>query len=170
MHVLLYLLIIIITFFCLTLIGHLVHYSLHQKWMGQFHKSHMVHHLELYPSYDYFSDKYRSAGKHSTFVFFLPLALIFLGIPLTLYFLGIIPLWFSVLLFLEILIVSYAHDYIHDAFHIRGHFLNKNQYFRELSFLHYVHHVDMSKNFGIYLFLWDRLFKSYQIYTTLTKK
>jgi sterol desaturase/sphingolipid hydroxylase (fatty acid hydroxylase superfamily) len=148
-----FLLTIIIAFFVTTLFGHVLHWSLHQKWMGLFNKSHMVHHLKKYPASDFYSEVYRDAGKDkSTYV----------GV----FILGSVCLTITALS--TLFFVGWLHNYLHDSFHITNHFLGKiplfNKLFDRWIKLHYQHHVNMQTNFGIFTFHWDKLFKTFVDY------
>ena len=62
-------------------------------------------------------------------------------------------------------LMGFLHDYLHDAFHIERHWLYRipiiKNWFASLVSLHYLHHVDMNSNFGIFSFFWDRMFGTY---------
>ena len=156
----------LISYFAVTLAGYLIHWSLHQKWTGQFHKSHMTHHLELYPPDDFTSTTYRHAGKDSTPKFFVILASPFIILPILLTVFGVLP-WhlLLIILFMEGL-MGFFHDYIHDGFHVNGHWMARvpvfRVIFRKWVVLHYIHHVDMEKNYGIFLFHWDKIFRTFR--------
>ncbi len=162
-------LVIFLSYLATTLFGYVVHWSLHQKWSGGFNQSHMTHHLKLYPPSDYLSEKYREAGADSTPKFFFFAALPTLILPvLTLCYFEILS-WVLTLLAVGVMFgVGLMKNYLHDAFHIKNHTLSKipiiKTWFNNLVQLHYYHHVDMSKNFGISAFFWDRLFKSFVKY------
>lgn len=141
--------------------GYAVHWLLHQKWSGMLYAKHMVHHLVLYPVSDFLSESYRRAGRDNTVVTFLFFSIPFFVAPVILYALQVVPAVTAALLLVEIIVVGWLHDYFHDSFHIRGHFLKRYAFFRRLTDLHYLHHKDMSKNFGIFLFWWDRIFASF---------
>lgn len=112
----------------------------------------MYHHNVLYPKDDLVSDKYRNAGKNnSVYLFVLP-SLVILAIPI--YF----HLWYLVI---EMLLLGWMHNYFHDATHIRNHYLNRFSLFRRWKQLHFKHHLDTSKNYGIFFFLFDRIFGSF---------
>jgi sterol desaturase/sphingolipid hydroxylase (fatty acid hydroxylase superfamily) len=156
---------IIISFFITALFGHTVHYMLHQTWTGSVHQSHMMHHLILYPPENYTSTVYRSAGKDSTPKFFLIAATPLILAPIILWLCGVISLSVMiVVLFVEGL-MGFLHNYLHDAFHIEGHWLYKvyavRRLFARWVALHYLHHVNMNSNFGIFSFFWDRIFRTY---------
>lgn len=125
----------------------------------------MNHHLKQYPPGDYLSDTYRHAGKDSTPKFFVIAALPMLGTVVLLWYVGVLTLW---LMFLSLGImfgVGLLDNYLHDAFHIRNHWLTRipilKGWFARWVQLHYLHHVDMSTNFGIFNFMWDRILKSF---------
>lgn len=161
-----FILVVLGSYFVTTLFGYIVHWSLHQEWSGFFNQSHMAHHLKLYPPGDYLSEKYRDAGKDSTPKFFFFAALPTLIFPvLGLHFLGILSWTLTLLAWVIMFGVGLMKNYLHDAFHIKNHKLTQiplvKSWFNNLVRLHYNHHVDMSKNFGISTFFWDRRFKSF---------
>jgi sterol desaturase/sphingolipid hydroxylase (fatty acid hydroxylase superfamily) len=142
----------LVAFFISSLFGYVVHRSLHQKWTGRLNQKHMTHHLILYPPTDYLSEKYRQAGADNTVVTFTIAAIPLVLIPILLGVLGILPLPLVITALIVMGLMGFFHDYLHDSFHIKNHFLNR---------LHYLHHIDMQKNFGIFLFHWDHVFKTY---------
>lgn len=159
------LLTILISYFATTLFGHVVHWSLHQGWTGSVHQSHMTHHNKLYPPSDYLSKIYRQAGKDSTPKFFLISAIPLILTPIVLWLIGWLPLSLMITaLFVEAL-MGFLHNYLHDAFHIEKHWLYGVPFlgviFGKWVSIHYLHHVDMGKNYGIFFFFYDRLFGTY---------
>jgi sterol desaturase/sphingolipid hydroxylase (fatty acid hydroxylase superfamily) len=124
----------------------------------------MTHHEKLYPPTDMLSDEYRSAGKDSTVWIFAGLSLPVLAIPVVAYLFGIIGLVTALGVLGEMVLLGWLHDHVHDSFHVKGHWLRKvpllNKLHARFEKLHYIHHVDMSKNFGIFFSLWDKLFKT----------
>lgn len=156
---------ILVSFLATTLFGHTVHWSLHQTWTGMVHEAHMTHHLRLYPPSDYTSAVYRNAGKDSTPRFFAIAAIPLVLAPIILWFVG----WLSLTLMIVALsveaLMGFLHNYLHDAFHIERHWLYSapfiGTWFGRLVGLHYLHHVDMSKNFGIFTFHWDKVFRTF---------
>lgn len=147
-----------------TFFGYWAHKSLHLKLMSLFSKSHTVHHDKLYPLSDFKSDTYRSAGKDSTVIFFALASLPVLAIPLLLALFGVLTLFQALFSVSLMLFIGWLHDYVHEAFHLNKHWLQKapfvSKYFATLEKLHYLHHVDETKNFGILTFVWDKLFKT----------
>lgn len=147
-----------------TFFGYWAHKALHLKLVKRFSQSHTVHHDKLYPVNDFKSDKYRSAGKDSTVIFFAIASLPVLAIPCLLGLFGILTLFQSVFVVALMLFVGWSHDYVHEAFHLNTHWLQKapvvSKYFQKLEKLHYLHHVDDTKNFGILVFWWDQVFRT----------
>ncbi len=156
---------VLISFIISSLFGYVVHRSLHQAWAGRLNRAHMTHHLTLYPPSDYLSDTYRQAGKDSTVKIFALAATPVVATPIILGIIGILPLSLVITSILVMGAMSFLHDYLHDSFHIRNHFLTRIPGFRDIfaywNRLHYLHHVDMQKNFGIFLFHWDHIFKTF---------
>lgn len=155
----------IITFFVGSLFGYVVHRSLHQTWTGKFNNAHMTHHLRLYPPSDYVSDKYRNAGKDNTLWIFGAAAVPFFAVPILLGAFHILPLALVITSLIVMSLMSFLHSYLHDSFHIRNHWLYRipliGILFARWTHLHWLHHVDMQKNFGIFLFHWDHLLRTY---------
>lgn len=155
----------IISFFISGLFGYIVHWSLHQTWSGNLNKKHMTHHLILYPASDYTSEQYRNAGKDNSVITFGLLALPLIAFPIILGVIGILPLSIVFTILIVMGIMGFLHNYLHDVFHIKNHFLNKipviKHIFTRWNYLHYLHHVNMKTNYGIFLFHWDKLFKTY---------
>lgn len=160
-----YLVTIVIAFLATTLFGHVIHWSLHQKWTGRFNRSHMTHHLKLYPHTDFYSEKYREAGRDSTVLIFGVAALPLLIVPPLLGLFGILSWPLVITALVTELTLGFLHDYIHDAFHIEKHWMARAPVVRDIFglwvSLHYLHHVDMSKNYGIFVFHWDRIFRTH---------
>lgn len=166
---LLQLLIALVFFYFLTnLFGHFVHWVLHQPWSGFLNKAHMAHHIDLYPPENYFSETYKTPDfKESTPKFFAIAAIPLLLLPFVLWFFGLFPITVALICLLEIFIIGAIDYYVHDWFHITNHWANKapilNKMFKKWNHLHYLHHIDMTKNFGIYSYFWDKVFKSYWV-------
>lgn len=159
------LLLIFSTFLVTSLFGYVAHWCLHQSWAGKFNASHMTHHLKLYPPEDFTSEVYRNAGKDSTPKFFAIAALPLILAPFVLWFFGIFSLSSVIVVLAMEAVMGFLHDYLHDSFHIKNHWLTRtpllNVIFGRWIQLHYLHHVDMGKNFGIFAFHWDRIFKTF---------
>lgn len=155
----------LITFIISGLFGYVVHKSLHQKWLGRFNDMHMTHHLRLYPSEDFVSDKYRNAGKDNTVVIFGVAAIPLVVVPILLGVFHILPLGMVITSLTVMIVMSLLHSYLHDSFHIRNHWLYRlpiiNKMFKKWVYLHYLHHVDMGTNYGIFLFHWDKVFGTF---------
>lgn len=123
----------------------------------------MAHHLKMYPPSNFSSDVYRGTGKDSSLIFFIialiPLIILLIIIGLLINYVpamiaGIVTLVLNGLL----------HNYIHDSFHINKSWVRRFSSFQRLEKLHYIHHANMRKNFGIFTFYWDRLFGSFKDY------
>ena len=157
---------LISVYFLTNLFGHVIHWILHQKWSGYLNKAHMAHHIELYPPEDYLSYTYREPDfKESTPKFFAVAAIPLILLPIILWFIGILPFTIALISIIEMFVIGAIDYYVHDWFHIKNHWINKvpflNKSFKKWNHLHYLHHIDMNKNFGIYSFFWDKVFKSY---------
>lgn len=135
------------------LFGYLIHRSLHSPWTGPAHKAHKAHHETLYPPGDFLSDKYRSPGGRSTVLLFLP------PMALATFALFLVFSWpVALALTAEMAAWGLLSDQVHDAFHVRGHWMEKVPGFARLRAMHEVHHHEQKLNFGIMGFMWDAVF------------
>lgn len=146
-------LILAVGLFLCEFVGYFIHRALHSPKTGVLYQKHMTHHLKLYPVTDFYSQKYRSPGKDSTIITFAIFFAAFAGLMLL-----ILPLKFGIIWGTELLIFGFLNDYLHDVFHIKPNWLEKRKWFQRLRDVHFIHHQDMSKNYGIFTFLGDRIF------------
>lgn len=152
----------LISFVAITLFGYVVHYCLHRPFMGKFYQMHLTHHFKLYPPQNFLSEKYLDPGKDNTVVIFLLMGSPLIILPIVLFATHIISLPMLIAAMLSMAIFGIPNDLLHDAFHIKHHWLRKYQWFEKLTDLHFQHHVNIKSNYGIYFFGWDRLFGSLQ--------
>jgi sterol desaturase/sphingolipid hydroxylase (fatty acid hydroxylase superfamily) len=139
--------------------GHVIHWALHQRWTGPAHAGHMEHHLDLYPVGKLTSDKYLAAKWfHRGPLLFTPPLLVILGAASGLLCLVGAPLWMVGVLGPVLVGYGLVNDYFHDSFHLRKHWLNRYKWYKRLRRLHFLHHHNMTVNYGILSFVWDRVF------------
>ena len=145
-----------------SLIGQGIHWALHQAWTGRANRGHMQHHLELYPPEDLTSAKYRKANWQNTgtFLFAIPFLLIVATMSGLAWLMGVSQ-WFVVFLALGLGIFGLFNDAMHDSFHLKPCWLSRFAWYREMQRLHFTHHVNMQSNFGIVVFVWDKLFGTF---------
>jgi sterol desaturase/sphingolipid hydroxylase (fatty acid hydroxylase superfamily) len=150
------LLVLVAGFFVGESIGYFIHRMLHSPVSGRLHQAHMTHHQKLYPITDFYSEKYISPGKDNT-VFIFGAVLLALTAIMFLF----LPIIYAIAISAEFLILGLLNDYLHDIFHIHPNWLEKFSWFQRLRKIHYRHHEDMSKNFGIFTFLADHIFRTF---------
>lgn len=144
-----------------SLVGYWIHRLLHEPWSGLFHRGHMEHHLELYPPERLTSETYEvKKWYHSGPVLFTPGALLLLGAGGALTWLLGLSLWGYIAFGVGLVGFGFLNDYVHDAFHLRAHWLHRFRVFRRLRRSHFLHHFDMTKNYGIVALQWDSVFKT----------
>lgn len=148
-----------ISLFISTFFGHAIHWSLHQRWSGVFNRAHLEHHLSLYPPGKLVSDRYRQAmWFHRGTLLFTPPLIVILGAACGLLWLVSAPLWLACVLSPVLVGYGLANDYVHDSTHIRKHWLNRFSWYKRVRKLHFIHHRDMTVNYGVITFIWDRVF------------
>lgn len=144
-------------------LGHVVHWALHQNWMGPFKKGHMQHHTSLYPPGDLVSEKYRSAKwYHSGPLLFAPAFFVIMTVAGVITWFLCWPAWVTVTLCSVLLGYGFFNDAVHDSFHIIMHPLERFEWWKKARELHFLHHRNMKVNFGIAHFGWDKVFKTYR--------
>ena len=134
--------------------GYLVHRLMHIFDIG----AHAEHH-RLYPPDDYQDAEYRiptsGSSKMQDLSYTAPgvvwlLAVWFVaGLLAVLVSAAVILLW------------ARLTQYVHNAFHIRDHWLERYEWFRRWSDLHLVHHEE-PKNFGIITLFLDKVFRTHR--------
>lgn len=158
-------LVVVGTFLVGTLIGHGVHWVMHQKWSGKLYTAHMNHHVKQYPPKNMFSiGKYRSSGLDSGWLTFTPPIALF-----ALLLIGGLRLcgmsWvYQAIVAVEFAVLGFLHGYVHDAIHVKGHWMERLPGFRMLRRAHTIHHLAVNRNLGIFWFGWDRVLGSYRIF------
>lgn len=153
----------IVTYLLTSLLGYVVHWTIHQRWAGAAYKAHRAHHIDLYPPGRLISDTYLSAGKQSTVYTFLLAFAPLLLLPIVLCLAGVFTWGMALSAVLAMGAVGLLNDVIHDSFHVKGHWLGRIiPGYGRMRELHFVHHVNMKRNFGIYSFIWDRIFRTYR--------
>lgn len=134
-----------------SLFGHVVHWSLHQRWTGPAHRGHMEHHLELYPPWDLTSATYlRAKWYHSGTFLFAPVLVVTLMAARS--FCASWTFCFALTAF------ALLNDWTHDRFHVPTPWLEWSAYYRRMRKAHFAHHRNMRRNYGIVSLAWDRVF------------
>lgn len=160
------LLTILIAFGVSAFFGWSMHWALHQKFTGRFNTAHIEHHMALYPPEDYQSEVYRETTKNGAPAFFLLTGSPLIAIPFAMWCFGVLS-WYLMLTALIIGgIYGFLSNYLHDAFHVRNHWLNYvpviKKAFHHWTMLHWIHHLTMKHNLGIFVMFFDRLFGTFQ--------
>lgn len=164
------LLTVVVSFIATPILGYVVHRFTHWPQSGFLYRSHMRHHLDLYPATDLVSAAYRDPGKDSfTWVF---VAVGSAGAVLQFW---ILPMWMATIGVIVGAVLGSLYSLLHDAVHVlpnaHGDFrarvayqLDKHfpRWFSRLRKLHHLHHRNMSRNYGVFLFHLDRWFGTYQ--------
>lgn len=157
------------------LLGYWLHRLMHSGAIGFLSRKHMKHHLTLYgPLQDQRSKEYRNATDgHLSLgnigVEWLVPAVAFIGLALAVFHLAHVRMLYQLIYFACTLSWSFLMlSYLHDAMHIEGVWFENSlllkRWFASARQRHDVHHrlINnrglMNKNFGIGLFIFDRLF------------
>jgi sterol desaturase/sphingolipid hydroxylase (fatty acid hydroxylase superfamily) len=157
------------------LIGYWLHRLMHGGAIQFLSRSHMKHHLVLYgPRQNQRSAHYHDATDRRLSLgnigaeWLIPAA-VFLGLTLAIFHFFHVRWFYQAVYHISTLSWSFLmFSYLHDAMHIRGIWLEKNRWlknwFAGTRRRHDIHHCRinsrglMDTNFGIGLFIFDRLF------------
>lgn len=134
-------------------IGYLFHRFVHSPLAGRLHRGHMSHHLDHYPQTRYLSDKYEATPRSSLTYYLAPF--FFLLSALTLY---LAPLAIGLTAVGTALVIAVINDRLHNYFHVLNTPMNKSRWFWKLREQHFIHHIDFTKNLGVYTFIFDSAF------------
>jgi len=150
---------IVVGYFIIQFAGYCVHRALHHPALGKIHKTHDVHHFVIYPA-----DKYLDTGKYKDvpdesqpFKYYAAAAV---PLIITTYFL--FPMHTFIALTLELCIVAWLNDWLHQKLHIKGFWLERYSWFHRMRELHWHHHFDISKNIGIFSWHADKVVGTFE--------
>lgn len=142
-------------------VGYFAHRAMHEDWTGPLYKGHMEHHLVQYPPGKLTSETYlKPVWYHSGIILFAPAALAVFGVAGVLAWLVGLSLDTYLTFVGGVVAFGLLNDYVHDSFHLEKHWLQYVPGYTRLRELHFHHHDDMSKNYGIVTLLWDAVFKT----------
>jgi sterol desaturase/sphingolipid hydroxylase (fatty acid hydroxylase superfamily) len=74
----------------------------------------------------------------------------------------LLPVEIAITVTVVLLFLAWANDWLHEKIHIRGTRLESSDWFLKIRELHHHHHVDVTKNIGIFSWFTDKLFKTYE--------
>lgn len=138
--------------------GQIIHMYIHTKWAGPFHRSHMAHHIEAYPPRRMITDEYVSVGRFSTVYAFVCASIPPVAIIVVLCAFSVISVATMLIIAIAMLSAGFVHDIVHDSFHVKDHWLSRVMPgYVVARRRHFVHHVNMKKNYGIFTIVIDRL-------------
>jgi hypothetical protein len=158
------------------------HWFAHQKWTGLMHSYHMEHHFVVFPPRYFFGNprvknqfaefdwrdnipffRFKSLGTlaHDGPMYVLGFGSLFLahafGVSKQSIFCGMF----------ELICIGTIAVYLHNSFHVKGHFLENFNWFQELRALHYIHHLgDANHNYAIMNFSIDKVLHLYHDHDT----
>jgi sterol desaturase/sphingolipid hydroxylase (fatty acid hydroxylase superfamily) len=157
------------------LLGYWLHRLMHSGAIAFLSRNHMKHHLVFYgPRQEQRSKHYHDATDQrlslgNVGLEWLTPAAIFIASMLVTFHLAHVQWFYQLTYFLSTLAWSFLmFSYLHDALHVRGIWLERSQWlkkwFASVRRRHDTHHCHindsglMDKNFGIGIFVFDRLF------------
>ncbi len=157
--------------------GYWLHRLLHSGKIDYLSSSHMIHHMRIYgPKMPMLDRRYHLAVKHRHAILGIGMEWIVPGLILYGIILSALLLlhvaWSFVILF-ALLSFSYIwvfYNYLHDAMHIDGFWLEKTllkRWFAQRRVWHFLHHTELSDdgrmflNFGITFVVLDRAFGTF---------
>lgn len=140
-------------------LGYLIHRLFHSPISGMFYRGHMAHHNGLYPITDFYSTKYKTPKgiRNNTPLLYVPFFVVIIGALFIL-----LPLKLFLIVGIELFVVSVVNDQVHMLTHIKPNMFEQFKWFQQLRKIHYHHHIDTDKNYGIIFFFWDRILGTFE--------
>jgi hypothetical protein len=135
--------------------GWLTHLLGHRKFTGAWYRAHMGHHLQDYPASRFLSAAYINATVNNS-PGYVPTILL---TPFVVCAMTQVDVSLKVWMVCQVVAILslYASNAFHQAYHIRGHPLERWAWFHKLRALHYFHHKgNMQHNYALSDFVLDR--------------
>lgn len=153
---------VLFSFAMTTALGHFVHWAMHQPWGGALYRAHSDHH-QRYKKDSFTKSTYESSNSFIGFilVFFLVVAIAHALAALQ------IVTWGTTWAFLIATgtfaaLTEIMHTAVHTDEKRLPEWLISNKFFSRIKMMHIIHHANVRKNFGILVFIWDRVFGTYR--------
>jgi sterol desaturase/sphingolipid hydroxylase (fatty acid hydroxylase superfamily) len=147
----------VLTFLLVEGVAYSVHRLAHSPKSGKLFRDHLHHHAQAYPPSRYQTEKYLGDLKTSFLPVFVPLFVLLNFVAA-----AVLPWPCFGVFFVVSSFFSLANNYLHDSFHVTGHWLRNFGWHKRLTVTHQVHHHNVKKNLGIYWYGLDRLFGSFR--------
>lgn len=74
----------------------------------------------------------------------------------------VLPWWLFLPYLVAASISAFVNDYLHEVMHLEDSRWIGFDWFQKMREQHVVHHVDLTRNYGIYQFFTDKLFGTYK--------
>jgi len=153
----LYLSTMVITHHCVSFIQISGHRLIgHQQLGGFLQKIHAYEHHGIDSRTLMVSDNYLDEAKSADYFYAVPALImafcVYRLLPPDIFYVHVIALGLS----------TFAHFYLHVQYHLKDPWLKRFGWFQIKQRLHLVHHIDMTKNFAVIEFFWDRILGTYQ--------
>jgi sterol desaturase/sphingolipid hydroxylase (fatty acid hydroxylase superfamily) len=157
MQGILYLITILITHHAASIIQASLHCFLgHRKKGGFIHTLHAYEHHGIYSKDFVVSDSYLDEAKSLDYLYAVPALLLAAGVY------SVVSLDYFLVHIAALALSTFAHLYLHVQYHLKDSPLKRYHWFQTKRRLHLLHHEDMTRNFAVVEFVWDRLMGTYQ--------
>ena len=128
----------------------------HRPWGGLFFHAHVGCHHKNYQQKYLSSASYIEDKLNLSPWFVLPVSLI-IGAAYT-----VLPIEHFIVHVVVFCLSYLVHIYLHGQYHVSETWLEHFAWFRRRRLLHYEHHLDMSCNFAVIDFFWDKLMGTFR--------
>lgn len=159
-------LVIVLTFVIGSFSGYVTHWLMHSRLTRYklFRPLLLIHntHHTLYNPKNFESDKYLHSEEIDSAIIFTPVVILTLVALGALFWVALGEVWVYPVMLVEGVIVGYLNLKLHEAFHIKNHYLEKYRWYLNLKHLHYIHHKYPRTNHGIIWLGLDKMFGTYR--------
>ena len=157
MRAILYLMTFLLTHHAASIIQLSLHRVLgHRKKCGYISRIHAHEHHGIYSKDLLVSESYLDEAQSVDYFYAIPIVLlatcVFLITRRDIFLVHIATLGLS----------TFAHLYLHVQYHLRNTWLKRYQWFKRKQRLHLLHHRDMTRNYAVIEFFWDRVLGTFE--------
>jgi lathosterol oxidase len=124
-------------------------FGAHKNILPLVKKTHDIHHTII------------DDQAYGDFLYVCILLSLYFGLLLYVYYYAYITRALFLYLYIPVVLTFLMNFYIHRAYHIENHWLNKYEWFQNDKRIHLQHHIDETKNFGIITHMTDHILDTF---------
>jgi sterol desaturase/sphingolipid hydroxylase (fatty acid hydroxylase superfamily) len=158
-----WLLVLVVALISTELVGYVIHRALHAGVLGRFSELHNEHHFTIYPpngslrSEEYKHPERTGILKKVGEEWVVPISIISIPLVAILLIVGVPIQYLLFSLAISLLWAWLGLAYMHKSFHLKHFWMDKSRWYKKVRRLHDIHHLEVTKNYGITFFGFDKI-------------